>query len=256
MIESLFAALGINTTESNIYLALAELGKAPASVLAKKLELPRSTVYTALESLEKHGLTSKEKLAEVALFQASPAEAILEMVQNEKAKNQKILHDKEHTAKELIPLLSSHFQNKNFSVPRLEFFEGSSGIKKMLLKYQDTWQQSIANYDYTWWGYQDHHFVESYRDWLDKYWASMKEEEKICLFSNQSETEKRLKRKISKRSIKTIKKEFEFSSTIWILGDYVVTIMTRQQPHYAFQLHDSVFAANQRLIFQMLWLNL
>ena len=253
MIDNLFSTLGISAAEAKVYLVLAELGKAPASLISKTLELPRSTVYTALENLEKQGLASREKLSEVALFQASSAEAIKDLVESEKNKALQIINNKENAAKELIPLLSTHFKNKNFSIPRLEFFEGAAGIKKMLLKYQHTWQQSISNYDFTWWGYQDHHFVENYRDWLDSYWVSMKEDEKICLFSNKSETEKKLKKKVAKRTIKTTKREF--SSTIWILGDYVVTIMTRQQPHYAFQLHDPVFAANQRLIFQMLWDN-
>jgi hypothetical protein len=81
----------------------------------------------------------------------------------------------------------------------------------------------------------------------------MHENEKICLLSNKSPTEKKLKNKIAKREIRHVPKNFEFSSTIWVLGDYVITIMTRQKPHYAFVLKDSVFAANQRLIFQLLW---
>jgi hypothetical protein len=81
----------------------------------------------------------------------------------------------------------------------------------------------------------------------------MKDDEKIQLLSNKSSTEKKLKGKISKRTIKSVPKQFEFSSTIWILGDYIISISTRQKPHYAFQVKDTVFSANLRKLFQMCW---
>ena len=101
--------------------------------------------------------------------------------------------------------------------------------------------------------YQDHHFVETYREWLDYYWNSMDRNERIWLLSNRSPTERRLKNRVACRLIRALPLKYQFSSTVWVLGEYVVTIMTRQEPHYASQLQDSVFAANQRLTFQLLW---
>jgi hypothetical protein len=115
------------------------------------------------------------------------------------------------------------------------------------------WQQSIAREDFTWWGYQDIEFVVQYREWLDHYWSQLKPAEKIWLLSNESGVEKKLKGKVPRRIIKKVPAGVEFSSTIWVLGEYVVTIMTRQKPHYAFLLKDSVFAANQRAVYQLLW---
>ena len=253
MIESLFATLGISKTEATLYLALADAGKAPASVLARNLGLPRSTVYTGLESLVKRGLVIKEELAEAALYSANSVASVKEMVEQEKLQLNQSIATKEAAANELLPLLEVHFKGRNYSIPQLEFFEGRSGIERMLNQYESIWQESIAKYDFTWWGYQDHQFVETYRKWLDRYWAMMKEGEKICLLSNASKTEAKLRSAMPNRTVKIPAADTEFSSTIWVLGDYVVTIMTRQQPHYAFQLKDAVFAANQRMVFQMLW---
>jgi len=96
-------------------------------------------------------------------------------------------------------------------------------------------------------------FVETYRDWLDYYWGSMHADEKIRLLSNRSVTERKLKNRVQRREIRVLPKQYHFSSTIWVLGDYIVSIMTRQKPHYAFLLQDAVFAANQRLLFQLMW---
>ena len=253
MLKKLFQTLGLNPSEIAAYLALAELGKASASIVAKKAQIPRSTTYTAFESLSKRGLVSIEQASEGTLYIANQPEALSRMIHEQQLESELHIQTKVAALSEIMPLLSPYFKRENYSVPKLQFFEGTSNVKNMLYDHCRTWQQSIASYDYTWWGYQDHHFVETYLDWLNYYWASMHPNEKICLLSNKSETEKKLKSKVAKRSVKSVPKQYQVSSTVWTLGEYVVTIMTRQKPHYAFQLQDAVFAANQRMTFQMLW---
>jgi sugar-specific transcriptional regulator TrmB len=251
--HQLFESLNISANEQNIYLALAEVGKASAALLAKKIQIPRSSAYTALDALLRKGLISIEQTQTASLYVANKPEALTRMIEAEKLQLAKELLQKKEAVSELIPLLTPYFKAQNYSVPKLQFFEGTANVKSMLYDHCTAWQKSISEYDSTWWGYQDHHFVETYREWLDYYWNSMQQQEKICLFSNRSETEKKLRGKVARRSIKALPKKAEFSSTIWVLGDYVITIMTRQQPHYAFLLQDAVFAANQRQLFQMLW---
>lgn len=253
MLEKLFQTLGLNSSEITAYLALAELGKASASVIAKKAQIPRSTTYTAFEGLSKRGLVSIEQAHEGTLYIANQPEALSRMIYEQKRESELSMQAKAAALNEIMPLLSPYFKRENYSVPKLQFFEGTSNVKNMLYDHCRAWQQSIACYDYTWWGYQDHHFVETYREWLDYYWSSMQPEEKICLLSNKSETENKLKSIVSRRTIKPVPKQYQVSSTVWTLGEYVITIMTRQKPHYAFQLQDAVFAANQRMTFQMLW---
>ncbi len=253
MLEPLFQLLGLGAVEIKVYLALAGMGKASAALLAKKAGIPRSTGYTVLESLLKRGLVSREQSQEISFYVANQPDALKRMVEEEKRAQDGKLREKEQAVSELLPLLKSFFKRENYSIPKLQFFEGTTNVNNMLYEYCRNWQQSIAAVDNTWWGYQDHHFVETYREWLDFYWASMEPAEKICLLSNRSATEKKLKNRVSRREIRVIPKEFQFSSTVWVVGDYVVSIMTRQQPHYAFQLQDAVFAANHRLMFQLLW---
>jgi sugar-specific transcriptional regulator TrmB len=253
MLTQLLSTLGINANEAKVYLSLAELGKSPASVIAKRVHIPRSTAYTALEALFQKGLISIEQAQDVNYYVANQPDAIPRMVAEEKKSFIAELADKESAANEIVPLLAPFFKNKNYSVPKLQFFEGTANVRNMLYDHCREWQRSVANYDYTWWGYQDHEFVEIYRDWLDFYWPTMEEGERILLLSNQSTTERKLKNKVGSRTVKILPKKDQFSSTVWVLGDYVITIMTRQKPYYAFQLQDAVFAANQRLLFQLLW---
>ena len=246
MIEQYFLDLGFSHSEINAYLALAQVGKASATSLAKRCNLPRSTAYSLLGSLVARGVVSIEYDQKLAYYVPNPPTALSRMVNAERQELLQKLERKTTAARELEALAPQFFRQENYSIPRIQMFEGRNNIETMLYNHEKEWKTQISLLDYTWWGYQDVHFVQNYRKWLDQYWSAMGPSEKIWLFSNQSETEKKLQGKISRRHIKELPEGTEFSSTIWVLGEYVVMIMTRQQPHYAFQMKDAVFAANQR----------
>lgn len=251
---STFVQLGFTQREIKTYLALAEIGKANISILAKKVSLPRSTIYSVLEGLVDKGVVSIEHGEPITFYSINKPASLISMVQAEKQEIEKKFAAKEIAAQELARSIEPLFQSKNYSVPRIQFFEGTRNVERMLYDFELEWQKSIAKEDFTWWGYQDVEFVSQYRTWLDHYWALLlKPAEKIWLLSNQSVVEEKLKGKVARRIIKQLPQGVEFSSTIWVLGEYVVTIMIRQKPHYAFLLKDAVFAANQRTIFKMLW---
>ncbi len=251
---TLFHQLGFSPKEVKVLLALADVGKGPVSVIAKKAGVPRSTAYSILEALLARGLVVSEYDDSTALYRINQPGGLVAMVEAEKEEQLKKIARKEKVARDLEQLMEPLFlKSTHYSIPRIQFFEGARSVNSMLYRFESVWQSSIAQHDYTWWGYQDVEFVRQYRPWLDHYWSMLKPEERVSLLSNQSEVEEKLKGKIARRIIKQLPQGIEFSSTIWVLGEYVVTIMTRQKPHYAFLLKDSVFAANQRSIFQLLW---
>ena len=55
------------------------------------------------------------------------------------------------------------------------------------------------------------------------------------------------------RKIKALKGKLDFTSTIWVCGDYIIMIVARDNPHYAFQIYDKVFSANLRMLFKVFW---
>lgn len=251
--KDLFTQLGFSDTEILAFLALAETGKASAGTLAKQIDAPRSSTYSALQSLLARGVISVDQQSEPTTYLPLPPEALSRMVERERQQQIALLDGKKLAAEKLEELLGPFYLSKNFSIPRIQFFEGRKAVESMLYTYDQKWQESIHQYDATWWGYQDHRFVEQYRVWLDDYWARMKVDEKILLLSNEVELERTMTGVVRGRKIKPLPKNVEFSSTIWVLGDFVVLIMSRQTPHYAFQLEDAVFAANQREVFRFLW---
>ena len=247
--ETLFRSLGFSDSEVKVYLALADLGGSTAGLLAKRIGIPRTTTYSALENLSTKGLISQEERGGITRFLANPPSALLRLLRSEKEEVER----RESHAHELVKQLGPLFLAKSFNVPRLQYFDGQKNVLSMLEEFTPLWRASLKESDFTWWGYQDHSFVEQYREWLDSVWTTMSERERIYLVSNQVPLEKELKGRVKGREIRAITDELEFSSTVWILGQYIVMISTREKPHYSFQIRDAVFAQNLRSIFRALW---
>lgn len=246
---SSFEALGFTSNEATLYLQLAEMGKATVQVLARRAKLPRTTAYSVLEGLAQKGLISEEKRGATRFFIASEPQALMRMVKRE----QETLIKKAKFAESFIEELKPLFRAKYFSIPKVQFFEGRDGVENMLYDSLDRWREAMRRTQSAWWGYQDHTFVEQYREWLEYYWETKHQDEIINLISNDVPIEKALRGKVQGRTILPVSAEFDFSSSIWVVGDYIVLLMTRNEPNYAFQIQDSVFAENLRLLFKLLW---
>lgn len=121
MITTLLRTLGFEEKESSCYLALLELGEQPASVIAKKLGIPKATALYTLHQLRDRGVVSMRKKEKTEYFYADTKEL-------EKSKT----HELEETSSalhKLIPLLKE-LKNPLTSPPKLSFFEGISACKK------------------------------------------------------------------------------------------------------------------------------
>lgn len=249
MIEQTFKALGFTANEAALYLMLAETGKSTIQLLAKRAKLPRTTAYSVLEGLAQKGLVSEEKRGASRFFVANQPQALLRMVKREREE----LSKREKIAELFVEELKPLFRSKFFSVPKIQFFEGREAVEAMLYDFTPRWIESARMTDNIWWGYQDHTFVERYRAWLDYYWSVKHPDNKIQLISNDAPVEKELKGKVQGRQILPVPGDFNFSSTIWVCGEYISLVMTRNEPNYAFLIQDAVFAENMRLLFRLLW---
>ena len=247
--EQHFKELGFSNNEIKTYIYLAECGGANAHNIAKRIKVPRTTTYSVVASLIEKGIISQEQKKGTTYFIPNKPQAILRLIK----KKQEEIKKKEKVAIELIDLVTPYFNTKHHSIPKMQFFEGRENVENMLYDHSEIWIDSIAKYDSTWWGFQDVEFVNEYKKWLEYYWDLKKDSEQIKIISNQATIEKDLEGKIKGRHIKQLPKDFNFSSTLWVLGDYVVLIMTKSDPHYAFQIKDPLFAANLRFVYQMLW---
>lgn len=230
-----------------VYLCLAEAGKTTAQRISKNCNIPRTTVYYVLENLVKRGLVFEEQKKGTTFFSPNKPSSIVNLIRKEKEE----IVLKESMAGQLVDLLTPYFKGKLFNVPTIQFFEGKKRVEDMLYEYLDEWHQSMLETDNIWWGYHDYDFIVQHRRWLESYWKMKDRSQEILLFSNRSEEERTLK--IPNRTVRPLPKAVQFRSTFWICGAYIVVLMQKNKPQYAFQIKDEVLATNLKVIFRLLW---
>lgn len=125
---------GLLENEAKLYFQLLQLGTQPASILAKKLEIPRTTASLHLENLSKKGIISKSKKGNMFLYSIASSDSLLMFLNSKKQKEISQVNQQIITAQNLLPEIQS-FQGKSPSRPKITFYEGIDGITKV---YEDT----------------------------------------------------------------------------------------------------------------------
>jgi predicted transcriptional regulator len=245
--------LGLSEKEAAVYLDLAELGQATAHVISKRTKISRTTVYWALDNLVSRGLASIEQKKTTTVYRVNQPDSMMRMVQSEEQAALQEITRKKAAAIALAKSIGPRFQEKAVTVPKLQFFEGKEGVLAMLHDHLPLWRESIAQHDFTWWGYQDPSFPDQYLDWLKLGWKIRDKNEQYKVITSDAPIERRLKVAVPNRRMRRVPDQYSFSSTIWVLGDYIVLIMSHQKPHYAFQLRNPLFSDNLRTLFKLLW---
>lgn len=135
MLDSLFSKLQLGKSETDTYLALLESGLTSAGELARRMSVPRSSLYGFLRALQQKGLATVGDKAGVKVWQALSPERLLELVdtqlknwQSEKENLQGLLETlRERQRTDLLP-------------PRFAYYEGAEGVRSLLremLLYRD-----------------------------------------------------------------------------------------------------------------------
>ncbi len=247
MIEATLKQLGFSEKEIEVYLAVLKRGKVLPAEVAKLTELNRSTVYSVASELKKRGVITEDLAGPTRYLVALPPEDLMQLASQEERELRKkkvLIHD-------AIGELQNFVSHSVYTPPKITFITQEE-LRDYLYKRTDEWNRSVMASDKTWWGFQDHTYVAAYQDWIDWYWTQKNPPGMhLTLLSNKSETEREMKKKkYMDREIRFWKDAGEFTSTLWICGDYVVMICTRQEPHYLVEIYDVALAHNMREVFK------
>jgi sugar-specific transcriptional regulator TrmB len=247
MLQELLKKLELSDKEIEVYLSLFEHGKTTPARIAKATKINRSTVYAVLSQLKEKGLVIEDLSTKVLYFSPASADDVEEMFYQEQEK----LKEKKKVAAKLAEEIEKMPQSRKYAIPKIRFIE-EADLEEFMYQQMPKWNDSARMFDDTCWGFQDHSFVENYQDFIQ--WAWKKYHLQVNLLSNESDIEKKMKKAYDKsRDIQFWAKDLEFTSSTWIVGDYLVMIITRQKPFYLVEIHDAVLAHNMREVFKKIW---
>ncbi len=248
MIEQLLAKLDFNKNEIAVYLEVIRHGKVSPTRIAALTGVNRTTVYGIAKKLAKIGMIVEDLGGRSHYLTALPPENLKSVLK----KDEDELECKRRMIGEAVAELAPLVSKVSYSVPKIHFVEEES-LQDYLIKRTPEWLESAGTIDNTAWGYRDHTLLESYPKWLEFYWEVAPKAHVVKLLSNRADVEKRLLGKYPRRHNKYWDKVQNFSVTMWVLGEFVIMVMTRQRPHYLIEIHDVVFAQNQRELFKGIW---
>ncbi|MBU1900956.1 hypothetical protein KKG82_01135, partial [Patescibacteria group bacterium] len=217
--------------------------------IAKLTRINRTTVYGVVRELIKKEVVVEDFGSPIRKFSALSPNSLENILQKEEKK----LEKKKLYTLRAIRELNVFTQESKYSVPKIVFME-EEGIESHLYRQAPLWNKSMKERGVDYWGFQDVSFVEMYEKWIDWYWTEEKTSEDIelKLLSNEK-TDKIRKKNYDNRQIRFWGKTEEFTATTWVMGDYIVMIMTQKRPYSIVEIHDAVLAHNMRGVFKGIW---
>ncbi|MDO8524334.1 MAG: helix-turn-helix domain-containing protein [bacterium] len=119
MLDKIIENFNLEEKEAKVYLAALGLGKTRVSEIAKKAGLNRITTYEILKRLKQKGLANSAVYKDILVFQVIGPERFIEKMESRLA-----------LSKILLPQLMLFGNNKK-SRPKIEFYDGTEGIKSI-----------------------------------------------------------------------------------------------------------------------------
>jgi len=125
---------GFSEKEALVYTHLIRLGAQPASIIAERANINRTTTYDIIETLTKRGLISSIKKDGITYFKALDPKELLNYLEREKVEHVKKIEKQQKEIEELLPALIS-LENPESTKPKVSFYEGEKGMSQA---YEDT----------------------------------------------------------------------------------------------------------------------
>lgn len=249
-IQKTLKEVGLSDKEVAVYLALFRGGKMTPSELAKRTKINRATVYVVVQSLMSRGIIVEDSSEKKQVFSALSADNLRQIIEIQR----RDLEEKEGRVEKAINELNAIVSEKSYPVPKIRFVEEGE-VESFLYANMDKWAESSKKIDGILWGFRDETFLKTYEKFIRWYWGQPKNKDfKMYQVGNNLNAEKEFSYKMRYPGRKfRLSADLQFTSSVWVGGDFLVMAVTQQHPYYLVEIHDETLAHNMREIFKKLW---
>jgi sugar-specific transcriptional regulator TrmB len=240
-IKTALKNLGYKPNEINVYVGLTQLGESPASKIAKKIDLPRTTVISILDKLEADNLLSTHKYKGTTSY----------WVESPKILHQKFAN-KMKIAEELDTLLTDLYHSEA-DFPYAKIYDSKSGIRNFIEKTlielpKKTIIQTIdaagsGNYE------------KIFSNDVGKTLIELKNKKQITTHTliPHGQLEAINKEKIEKQNIvlKEMPDNINFQASMWIINDMLV-LFSGKYP-FIVAIKHKIITHSMKSVYDFLW---
>lgn len=241
--KTLFLNIGLGEKEMQAWLKMLELGAQPVSVIAKCIDVPRSSMYAILERLKKLQVVEKFTRNGMIYIKCIPIRSLIDL-----------LKSRERTIENTLDLLQQNLpklealENKLSITPAVRFLEGKEGIARLyeeILKEKEFY--ALFNPELVKRGMPE--YLYKVPEELRKKNGKAKEILVDC--SEAHRYKKRFQSKL--HAIKILPKKSVFFSDTILCENKIYMIAYGENQISATEIINSSLAQTQRIIFQILW---
>ncbi len=126
MLQDFLTQIGLEEKDRGIYIALAELGIQPASVVARRCNMDRVSAYKHLKRMAEQGYVNVYARDAIQCFGVAGAEALESALKEKITASEKLLKE--------VPVIGKVLRGMTGggdTVPKIEYFEGKAGMKSL-----------------------------------------------------------------------------------------------------------------------------
>jgi len=239
--KNLLAELGYKPNEIKVYLALTELGESPASKVAKKIDLPRTTAISILDKLAADNLLSTHKYRGKTFY----------WIESPKVLKQ-ILENKIKIADELDGILAALYHTEA-DFPAAQIYDSKSAIKKFIEKTLINLPKKTVLCTIDTPGAGNYEKIFSYD--FGKTLINLKNDKSVCTKTlipfNTAKLITEEKIKAQNILLRELPKDIKFSASLWLLPDEVV-LFSGKYP-FVVSVKHKIIKNSLQSIFDFLW---
>ncbi|MFA6171512.1 MAG: helix-turn-helix domain-containing protein [Patescibacteria group bacterium] len=233
---------GLDQKEAEVYLSMLKTGLGSILKISQATEIKRSTVYLAIESLVAKGLVRPIVKGKKRYYLAEDPEKLVALIDDKKKEIEKI-----------IPLLKSDYL-KQSEKPRVTFYEGKEGIKKI-------YKEALASKKETLW----YGSAKDMKEEFTEYYYKMLEVRKtnsdfggIRDIINNIKVDKdyaKIQNSYNdpRIKVKALRPELLFFNVDNVIFDNKVALLSIKRDFYAVVIESAEIANGYRNMFEMAW---
>lgn len=249
LIQQLLLEAGLDKNEIAIYTTLLQYGSLTYSHLTRLSKVRRTTCYAVAARLKLHGLINEDITSPVTLLIALSPHNLLGPL----GKQQAQLYKRTEITKRAIAELDKTYGLEQYSEPKLSYVTEDK-IEEFLYKRTETWDKSAHKHGSILWGFEASAFEQQYKKYIDWYWQQpLANTMRIKFFGDNPHGRDPNANPPGKSEFKYFPGVVNFSSNIWIYGDYVIILSLEKRPHYIIEMQEPLLAENFRSFFKAIW---
>ena len=251
LIEGFLRNLGLSDNEIKVYLYLLTHGESIASVIAKRLEMKRATMYPILESLEKQELISTFEKNGTMHFDAVEPEDIIYVCEQRVHQMKRLQERAEGLHQEFKKLRDQGKMPKLEIRGKIKYYEGLEAVTSLIEETLDEKEKEQLCF-----GLNTFHTELSGNDWGNYTERRVKKGMKVRSIQPDTKeaVEYKSRDKDELRETRLVpKKDFPGESEINIIGDMIAMFTMKGQSPMGMKMYNKELAKALRSIFNLAW---